>query len=166
MREILFGVPWMETGIRRFFVRTRQRTITYAVTLVLKRYDPQMIASLTAALRERYPTSPFKINVDNSTGEEIVDAVKQQRNITHLFFDVENSISHYVPLLISYVFLFSCVYFSVRKIDIIKNKWALALGSVFTVILSLLMSIGICIWLEFNMTLNRTDILPYIGESN
>ncbi len=44
----------------------------------------------------------------------------------------------------------------------VKNKWALALCSVLTVIMSLLMSLGICLRCGFNPTLNGNYILPYL----
>lgn len=44
----------------------------------------------------------------------------------------------------------------------IKNKWLLALSSVMTVIMSLLMSLGICLRCGFNPTLNGSNILPYL----
>ena len=176
VREILFGVPWMETGIRKLYLRTRQRTITYAVTLVMKQYDREFISSLTAALRERYPTIPYKIAAENDSestdnvtrtskkvnGEQMSDETHSVKNITHLYYREEAFYSDLIPLLCTYVALFFYVYFFVRKIDIIKNKWALAIGSVATVVLSLLMSIGICFWFDFNPTLNRTGILPYL----
>lgn len=60
LREVLFGVPWKETGIRKMYLTTRQRTITYAVTVILSKYDPQFIKSLKEALEERYPFNLHK----------------------------------------------------------------------------------------------------------
>ena len=37
--DILFGVPWKDTGLKRYYIRNRQRVISYAVTLVLKKYN-------------------------------------------------------------------------------------------------------------------------------
>lgn len=44
----------------------------------------------------------------------------------------------------------------------VKNKWALALCSVLTVVMSLLMSLGICLRCGFNPTLNGNFIFPYL----
>ncbi len=44
----------------------------------------------------------------------------------------------------------------------VKHKWALAVCSVLTVIMSLLMSLGICLRCGFNPTLNGSYILPYL----
>ncbi|RWS31217.1 hypothetical protein B4U80_00513 [Leptotrombidium deliense] len=135
LREILFGVPWMETGIRRLYVRTRQRTVSFAITIVFSKYIPEYIDNLKQSLRERYPLDPFKDQF---------------------------SMSDYFPLMAAYIMLFLYVYFSVRKIDLIKWKWSLACCSVITVMLSLLMTFGICLWFDFNTWLNGSDILPYL----
>ena len=37
--DLLFGVPWKSTGITRYFIRNSQRVISFAVTVVLKKYD-------------------------------------------------------------------------------------------------------------------------------
>ena len=37
--DVLFGYPWKKTGISRYFIRNRQRTISFAVTIILKEYD-------------------------------------------------------------------------------------------------------------------------------
>ena len=36
--DVLFGIPWGKTGISRYFIRNKQRTISFAVTVVLKSY--------------------------------------------------------------------------------------------------------------------------------
>ncbi|CAG2162507.1 unnamed protein product [Oppiella nova] len=118
LRDILFGIPWMETGIKRLYVRTRQRTITFAITLVMSTQSQQYIDGLTAFLKEKYSLNPTPN--DNQTANE--DSAQEDDEPT----------------------------------------WALALCSVLTVIMSLLMSLGICLRLGFNPTLNATHILPYI----
>ncbi|KAH6940214.1 hypothetical protein HPB50_026336 [Hyalomma asiaticum] len=45
LREILFGVPWKETGIKKFCVRNRQRVITFAITIILKKWEPSPLVS-------------------------------------------------------------------------------------------------------------------------
>lgn len=65
LREVLFGVPWKETGIRKMYLTTRQRTITYAVTVILSKYDPEFISSLKQSLEERYPLH-FQVSKFNS----------------------------------------------------------------------------------------------------
>ncbi|XP_013793441.2 sterol regulatory element-binding protein cleavage-activating protein-like, partial [Limulus polyphemus] len=62
----------------------------------------------------------------------------------------------------TYVILFLYVYFSVRKIELVKSKWALAVSAVMTMVMSLLMSVGLCIWFGLNPTLNGSEIFPYL----
>ena len=37
--DVLFGVPMKDSGIKRFFIRNRQRVISFAVTLVFDKYN-------------------------------------------------------------------------------------------------------------------------------
>ena len=37
--DVLFGIPWSKTGISRYFIRNKQRTISFAVTLLFKSFD-------------------------------------------------------------------------------------------------------------------------------
>jgi hypothetical protein len=184
LRDILFGVPWMETGIKRVYVRTRQRTITYAITLVFSKFDPQYINGLTLFLRNKFPLNPYEDN-DNNTDSKHNSHQNENQTLTHIYFQNKFTFSDFMPLGATYVMLFLYVYFSVRKfrfnvffhlilielsfiyskigkIDLVKNKWALALCSVLTVIMSLLMSLGICLRCGFNPTLNGNYILPYL----
>lgn len=39
-KDILFGVPWRETAIKKSYVHNRQRVVSFAVTVVLQKYDP------------------------------------------------------------------------------------------------------------------------------
>lgn len=162
LRDLLFGVPWMETGIKRLFVRTRARTITYAITIVFSEYNQQFIEGLTEFLREKYPFDPTPATHANQSETEDNEQQYDGQTLTHLFFQNKFTWADFMPLLATYAMLFLYIYFSVRKIDLIKNKWALALASVLTVIMSLLMSLGICLRFGFNPTLNGTHILPYI----
>ena len=43
--DILFGVVWKETGVKRFYLRNRQRVISFAVTIVFKKYDQRYVTS-------------------------------------------------------------------------------------------------------------------------
>ncbi|VVD04138.1 unnamed protein product [Leptidea sinapis] len=67
-----------------------------------------------------------------------------------------------VPLLISFVGLFLYVYFSVRKITFIKSKLGLAACSVVTIAAGLSMSMGICFYFGFSLSLQGKEIFPYL----
>lgn len=265
LREVLFGVPWKETGIRKMYLTTRQRTITYAVTLILTKYDPEFIKSLRDALEQRYPSNPHESSTlkhsmqshvkplkpvessrDNDTLKKTIesnesshistssaststhvnhtdssdDETSNQQNIIHLYFRIKISYNEYILRALMYLLIFSYVLFSVRKyfrffsslslshlikfhvnndqlllnlsgiysqveniffylsisndgiscsclynsgkIDLIKCKWALALGSVLTGFMTFSMSFGICLWLDLNFVPSKSDVLPYI----
>ncbi|RWS16320.1 Sterol regulatory element-binding protein cleavage-activating protein-like protein [Dinothrombium tinctorium] len=147
LREILFGEPWTETGIK----------------LIFSEYNREFVDNLKHTLRERYSLDPFKGQNESDLDKESEALIKERENeVTHLHFQDQFSMVHYLPLMAVYAMLFIYVYFSVRKIDLIKYKLALALGSVLTVVLSLLMTVGICLWFDFNPTLSGSDILPYL----
>ena len=39
LSDILFGIPWKNSGIARYFIRNQQRTISFAITIAMKTYD-------------------------------------------------------------------------------------------------------------------------------
>lgn len=166
LREILFGVPWKVTGIKKFCVRNRQRVITFAVTMVLKEWDPNIIYSLEDRLLQAYPSHT---QADNSSTRR-----RDQREMVHVHFQYQHTLAEFVPLGAVYLILFFYIYFSVRKIELVKSKWAISICAVLTVMMSLFMSVGLCLWLGLNPTLNGSplvsprsscmpsEILPYL----
>ncbi|EEC13205.1 sterol response element binding protein cleavage-activating protein, putative, partial [Ixodes scapularis] len=164
LREILFGVPWKETGIKKLCVRNRQRVITFAVTMVLKKWDPDIMHSLEDKLRQAYPSHSH-----NSSAQQ-----RDQREIVHVHFQYQHTLAEFVPLGTIYFVLFFYIYFSVRKIELVKSKWAISVSAVLTVVMSLFMSVGLCLWFGLNPTLNGSplvsprssclpsEILPYL----
>jgi hypothetical protein len=163
LKELLFGLPWMQTGIRQMYVRTRQRTITFAITLVFKEFNEEYIEALTNFLHSKYPHDPFKANQgpDNQSDFEQKSSSYFNQDVIHLYFQNKIKCSEYFPLFLCYILLYIYVHFSMRKLDIIGRKWLLAGGTLLTVILSLFMAVGICFWFQFNPTSNGSDILPY-----
>ncbi|XP_064456623.1 sterol regulatory element-binding protein cleavage-activating protein-like isoform X2 [Ornithodoros turicata] len=163
LREILFGVPWKETGVKKFCVRNRQRVITYAVTMILKEWDPSTMYSLEDKLLETYHQG------DNSSAKQ-----RDQKEIVHVHFQYQHTLAEFVPLAAVYIILFFYIYFSVRKIELVKSKWAISICAVLTVMMSLFMSVGLCLWFGLNPTLNGSplvsprsscmpsEILPYL----
>lgn len=166
LREILFGVPWKETGIKKFCVRNRQRVITFAITIVLKKWDPSVVHSLEEKLHQAYPAhSPNASSRDREGGEQ---------ELVHVHFQYQHTLAEFVPLGTIYVILFFYIYYSVRKIELVKSKWAISVSAVLTVVMSLFMSVGLCLWFGLNPTLNGSplvsprssclpsEILPYL----
>ncbi|KAB0397973.1 hypothetical protein E2I00_005066 [Balaenoptera physalus] len=64
-----------------------------------------------------------------------------KESLVHVHFKEEIGIAELIPLVTTYIILFAYIYFSTRKIDMVKSKWGLALAAVVTVLSSLLMSI-------------------------
>ena len=114
LREILFGIPWMETGIKRLYVRTRQRTITYAITLVLSKHNQQYIDGLTTFLRDKYSLIPNPSD-DNQTESEDSAQESEAKTLTHIYFQNKFTLTDLMPLFATYLMLFLYIYFSVRK---------------------------------------------------
>ena len=48
--DILLGIPWKSSGISRYFIRNKQRTMTFAVTIMLKKYDYKCVTYLKHTL--------------------------------------------------------------------------------------------------------------------
>lgn len=65
-KELFFGLPWRETGLKRSCVRNRQRVLSYAVTLLLDRFDTNYIDSLREALLKQFPLSPPSLDDSES----------------------------------------------------------------------------------------------------
>lgn len=164
LREILFGVPWKETGIKKFCVRNRQRVITFAITIVLNKWEPSLVHSLEDKLHQAYPGHSH-----NSSSKD-----RGQQQIVHVHFQYQHTLAEFVPLGTIYVILFLYIYYSVRKIELVKSKWAISVSAVLTVVMSLFMSVGLCLWFGLNPTLNGSplvsprssclpsEILPYL----
>lgn len=179
LKELLFGLQWSDTGIRRLYLTTRQRTITFAVTMIFSKYDPEFIEHLSSSLYERYPLSswvePHSLhdshdqdgheNIQRTSAKQSSETTPRRfGNITHLYFQDSFQFSDYIPLGIMYLGVFCLVLCFVRKVDLIKNKAGLALGTLLTGIMTFLMALGGCLWFDFNPTLYRIDALPYIAS--
>lgn len=149
-KDILFGLPWTNTGISRYFIRNKQRTISYAVTLVLKKYDHKFLDALKKKLIDWYPETVNNVNLTEPV------------NIVHVHYQEIKFMSEYTYLVVTYIVLFLYLYFSVSKIDMVKSKGGLAFSAVFTVVASLLMSVSICTMFGLTPTLNGGEIFPYL----
>ncbi|CAI9532812.1 unnamed protein product [Staurois parvus] len=144
LRDLLFGVPGKQSGVSLY---NRKRLVSYTITLVLRRYDAKFLNSLRSHLKQLYPRT-------NSTS--------RGKNIVHVHFKEEIGIAELIPLVTTYIILFAYIYFSTRKIDLVKSKWGLALAAVVTVLSSLLMSVGLCTLFGLTPTLNGGEIFPYL----
>ncbi|XP_062599956.1 sterol regulatory element-binding protein cleavage-activating protein-like [Saccostrea cucullata] len=150
LRDILFGIPWKNSGISRYFIRNQQRTISFAISVALKNYNKSFLLALKSRLEDLYPETAR--NVNNS----------QVNTIVHIHYPDSKVFTEHTYLIITYVFLLMYIYFSVRKIEMVKSKWGLALSAVVTVVASLLMSVSFCSLFGLTPTLNGSEIFPYL----
>lgn len=150
--DIFFGIPWKATGLKKYYIRNRRRIISFAVTIIFKSesYNHKFIQSLRHRLE-----ALFLNNVRNANNSAI-------DHLVHIYFKDFNYFVEYTPLMVTYLVLLLYLYFSVRKIEMVKSKWGLALSAVATVIASLLMSVSICTLFGLTTTLNRGEIFPYL----
>ncbi|XP_031432256.1 sterol regulatory element-binding protein cleavage-activating protein [Clupea harengus] len=144
LRDLLFGVPGKHTGVN---LDGRKRAVTYTITIVLSHYDARFLSSLRARLKQLHPS---------------VNCSLREDHLLHVHFKEEIGIAELIPLVTTYIILFAYIYFSTRKIDMVKSKWGLALAAVVTVLSSLLMSVGLCTLFGLTPTLNGGEIFPYL----
>ncbi|XP_056141806.1 sterol regulatory element-binding protein cleavage-activating protein [Lampris incognitus] len=144
LRDLLFGVPGKHTGVSHY---NRKKVVTYTITIVLGSYDARFLGSLRARLKQLHPSINCSLREDH---------------MVHIHFKEEIGIAELVPLVTTYIILFAYIYFSTRKIDMVKSKWGLALAAVVTVLSSLLMSVGLCTLFGLTPTLNGGEIFPYL----
>jgi hypothetical protein len=80
----------------------------------------------------------------------------------HIFYPGEFNYSDFFPLTMTFVALFVYVYFSVRKIELIKSKVGMAFSATVTVIASLSMSVGLCFFFGLTLSLSGKEVFPYL----
>lgn len=132
--ELLFGIPWnsitnllrdntklidnlKETGQLDSSKLNKSVVFSYAITIVLKKYDREFIEELREALESKFSGL-------NSTSKS--DRSDMVVNLQYL----NQSFMYYIPYLVLYTLLFLYIYISVRKIEFVKSKWGLAFAAV------------------------------------
>ncbi|NXL99467.1 SCAP protein, partial [Tyrannus savana] len=144
LKDLLFGLPGRYSGVS---LSNRRRVVSYTITLGLRRYDSRFLSSLRSRLKLLHPSPNCSLREDS---------------VVHVHFKEEIGIAELIPLVTTYIILFAYIYFSTRKIDMVKSKWGLALAAVVTVLSSLLMSVGLCTLFGLTPTLNGGEIFPYL----
>ncbi|NXR57779.1 SCAP protein, partial [Rhadina sibilatrix] len=139
LKDLLFGLPG----------RYRGASLVGQVGQFLMRVllFPRFLSSLRSRLKLLHPSPNCSLREDN---------------VVHVHFKEEIGIAELIPLVTTYIILFAYIYFSTRKIDMVKSKWGLALAAVVTVLSSLLMSVGLCTLFGLTPTLNGGEIFPYL----
>lgn len=121
LHNLFFGVHFDETGIRRSYGRNRQRTVTYAITIVLRHNVPAFIDGLREFLLSRFPPSGQYYHTERShskeeefAGEEDVPYQASMETL-HVFFHSTFTFAYLIPLFLFYASFCLYFYFSVRK---------------------------------------------------
>lgn len=153
MADILFGVPLKNSGLKKYPVKTRSRVLTFALTIILKTPSEPLLADLRSRLQSHFP-------LHSSTHES--SSMAARRQIVHIYYPERSNYLELIPLTFVYVMLFFYIYFSVRKIEMVKSKLGMAFSAVVTVVASLGMSVGLCTWFGLRFTLQGRDIFPYL----
>ncbi|KAL1116560.1 hypothetical protein AAG570_005032, partial [Ranatra chinensis] len=160
LAELLFGIGLKEAGMKRYPLRNRQRVIQFAVTILLTKYDKENFVNifplrymegLHQHLRSIYPLH------QNSSSSG-------QQSVVHLYYPGDFDFHEFLPLFFTYLMLFFYMYFSVRKIELVRSKVGMALSAVFTVISSLVMSIGLCLFFGLDPagSSRGREVFPYL----
>ncbi|XP_033855822.1 sterol regulatory element-binding protein cleavage-activating protein-like [Acipenser ruthenus] len=144
VKDLLFGVPGKYSGLSLY---NRKRVVSYTITIALQSYHARFLSSLRSRLKQLHPS---------------VNCSLREDQMVHVHFKEEIGIVELIPLVTTYIILFAYIYFSTRKIDMVKSKWGLALAAVVTVLSSLLMSVGLCTLFGLTPTLNGGEIFPYL----
>lgn len=149
---MFFGIPLLDTGVKRYPIQNRPRIIQYAVTLLLRENNQDFIKSLQQKLEKIYP-----LHQNQDEGET---SQKQNSSIVYIFYPEEFNLIELVPLSIAMTVLFIYMYFSIRKVEMIRSRFIVALASVATVMGSLGMSLGLCFF--FGLTVSSMGVYPYL----
>lgn len=148
LAELLFGIGLRETGMKRYPLRNRQRVIQFAVTFLMTRLDRDYVEGLREHLFTLYP-----LLLDNITSSTL-----------HIYYPGDFDFYEFLPLFCTYLALFIYMYFSVKKIELVRSKVGMAFSAVCTVIASLMMSIGLCLFfgLDPAASTRGREVFPYL----
>lgn len=143
-------------------MQNRPRIIQYAITLFLKENNAEYINSLRQKLHENYP-------LHQKLGNEKLNNVttEAEPSVIYVYYPREFNLIELVPLSFAIAILFFYLYYSIRKVEMIRSRLVLALAAVITVLGSLSMSMGFCfffgisIWAQSTMGVYPL-IYPYL----
>ncbi|XP_028415687.1 LOW QUALITY PROTEIN: sterol regulatory element-binding protein cleavage-activating protein-like [Dendronephthya gigantea] len=149
LKENIFGVPLRSIGLFPLAVNETCLVIRYAVTTVLRDHNPSFTKSLKKFLLEKFPQfCTMKSDSDSHT-------------IVHIHYEGDNIIEIY-HLCFTYFMVFIYLVFSVSKIEMVKSKLGLAFSAVVTVVASLSMAAGLCIFFGMVPSVSSSEIFPYL----
>lgn len=166
---MLLGMQLRDTGIKRYPIRVRPRIIQYAITLVLRQNDQKFLRSLKQQLVHMYPLHQQQKSAadltrisSESDSSSTVSQSPTRTSIMYIYYPGEFNLLEFMPLCMAFVMLFIYVYFSVRKIDVIRSRAFLALCAVVTVLSSLMMSLGLCFFFGLTISMQSNVVFQYL----
>lgn len=151
--EILFGMPLKDTGLKRYPMRVRQRTLQFAITLVLKENNHDFIKSLKKKLTDVYPLHQEDVEVNKE---------QDRLSLMYIYYPSEFNLFEFGPLCVAFGLVFLYVYMTVRKIEVIRSRIILAMASCITVMGSLIMSLGFCFFFGLTISTQSKGVYPYL----
>nr|XP_054767941.1 sterol regulatory element-binding protein cleavage-activating protein-like [Lytechinus pictus] len=151
LHDLLLGVQAKYTGLQKYNIHSVSEQISFAVTVVFHTYNESFIEELKSHLEEKFNMGSPSLNWN--TGEFL---------ILHIYYKSLINSHDLIPVSIIYSLLMFYIYFSVRKIEMVKSKWGLALSATVMLVLSCTMSAGLCIQYGVEPTLNEGEVFPYI----
>ena len=164
LADLAFGVRRRATGLTKWPVRNRQRVITFAVTIVMKAHDPAFVAALRSHLEGAYPLHKMSnASPSHHSAAQILKSVfdGEARAVpVHIYYPRRSYFMEFLPFCVTLIALFCYVYFSCSKIELVRSKLGIAFSSVFTVLSSILMSLGLS-GLSLDMN-SKMCVVPYL----
>ena len=147
LADLMFGLRQRDTGLTKYPVNNRQRTITYGVTIVFRQHKPQFIAALTKHLKHIYPLA--------------ADSEVNKSGIVHIHFPEQLNGEEYIPYTLTILAVFVYVFYSLNKIELVQSKVGIALTAVITILGSLFMSLGLT-GLSWTASNGYVYLVPYL----
>ena len=147
LADLMFGLRQRDTGLTKYPVNNRQRTITYGVTIVFRQHKPHFIAALTKHLKHIYPLA--------------ADSEVNKSGIVHIHFPEQLNGEEYIPYTLTILAVFVYVFYSLNKIELVQSKVGIALTAVITILGSLFMSLGLT-GLSWTASNGYVYLVPYL----
>lgn len=100
----------------------------------------------------------YPLHSSDSSNENKTD----DNDVLHIYYPGELNYYEFIQLMFAFLILFFYIYFSVRKIDLVKSKAGMAFVACITVFLCLCMSVGICFFFGLTLSLQGKEVFPYL----
>lgn len=88
--------------------------------------------------------------------------METQDEMLNVFYPGEFNYSEFFPLAMALLVIFFYMYYSVRKIEMVKSKIGIAFSASMTVMGSILMTMGVCFFFGLTFSMSLTEVFPYL----